>query len=56
MKVVINKLGNGACPICTRMVSCSLYRALSDSVVKFKDPDAHGLEVVVYSCPLFTER
>jgi hypothetical protein len=56
MEISFNPRDNGACPICKKIASCPIRSTLSGSVAGFKDSNAHGLEVVVYSCPLFKEK
>jgi hypothetical protein len=56
MRLEINPRGNGACPLCVRLNSCSIKKAIRDSVLSLKilNTDTE-LEVVVYSCPEFKE-
>jgi hypothetical protein len=56
MEVRINPRENGACPFCRKAPSCVLRQRLERSVKDLKDEQKHGLEMVIYSCPLFEER
>ncbi len=56
MKLVINPRGNGACPLCALNGSCHLQRRLSDDVMPLEVTADDELEIVVYSCPYFTEK
>lgn len=60
MRLDINPRGNGACPLCVSNRSCRVQRRLAENVSPLSSPaDASGedgLEVVIYSCPLFKER
>ncbi len=52
----MNPRGNGACPLCTRETSCRLKRLLSASLEGEADPGESGMELVIYTCPLFQEK
>lgn len=56
MDVNINIRGNGACPICAREQNCGARRRIAEAVRDFRDPLGHGMELVVYACPLFKEK
>ncbi len=56
MEVRINPRDNGACPFCRKAPSCSLRKQIERSVAPFKDEQKQGLEIVIYSCPLFVEK
>jgi hypothetical protein len=54
MKLDINTRGNGACPLCSSSGNCRIHRLLSSGVEKANAESA--MELVVYSCPYFSER
>lgn len=54
MKLEINPRGNGACPLCAAIVNCRIRRLLAAGVEK-AGADAE-MEIVVYTCPYFSER
>jgi len=54
MKLEINPRGNGACPLCSSAGKCRIHAQLAAGVDK--DLAEAPLEVVIYSCPYFTER
>lgn len=54
MKLEINPRGNGACPLCTANGNCRIQRHLALGVDKVAADSE--LEIVVYTCPYFTER
>ena len=54
MKLDINTRGNGACPLCSSSGNCRIHRLLSAGVEKANAESA--MELVVYSCPYFSER
>lgn len=56
MEIRFNPRDNGACPLCTKMIDCTVRKAFSDSVKAVRDPSKAGIEVVIYSCPMFKER
>ena len=56
MRLDMNPRGNGACPLCIRDSSCRLKRLLSASLEPESDPEDSGMEVVIYTCPLFQEK
>ncbi len=56
MKVLFNPRDNGACPLCRKTAACALRAAIAGSVSGVRDPHAHGLEIVIYSCPQFSEK
>jgi hypothetical protein len=56
MELRINPRENGACPFCRKLPSCTLRRKLERSVADLKDGQKQGLEIVIYSCPLFEEK
>ncbi len=56
MRLDINPRGNGACPLCSRDASCRLKRLLSASLEEETDRNESGMEIVVYSCPSFSEK
>ncbi len=56
MEIRFNPRDNGACPLCTKIKDCAIRTALSESVKAVRDPTKHGIEVVIYSCPVFKER
>lgn len=54
MKLEINTRGNGACPICAVGDNCRIQKLLCSGVEK---AEADGeMEIVVYTCPYFSER
>jgi len=54
MKLEINQRGNGACPLCSSSANCRIQRMLASGVEK-AGAEAE-MEIVVYSCPYFSER
>jgi len=54
MKLVINPRGNGACPLCAASGDCRIQRLLANGVEK--TAAGSEMEIVVYSCPHFSER
>ncbi|HTX72626.1 MAG TPA: hypothetical protein VMC79_07345 [Rectinemataceae bacterium] len=56
MKLEINTRGNGACPLCASNGACKLQNLLSASIVSVNGAAESGMEIVVYSCPHFTEN
>jgi len=56
MRLVINARGNGACPLCVHNNSCRIQRKLADNVDPLGLSDDDEMEIVVYSCPYFTEK
>jgi hypothetical protein len=54
MKLEINQRGNGACPLCSSSADCRIHKLLASGVEK-ASAEAE-MEIVVYSCPYFTER
>jgi len=54
MKLDINTRGNGACPLCKSAGNCRIHKLLSSGVEKAGADSA--MELVVYSCPYFSER
>jgi hypothetical protein len=54
MKLDINPRGNGACPLCATSGNCRIQRLLSGSVESARADSE--LEIVVYTCPYFSER
>lgn len=55
MKTNFNSRGNGACPFCRKLNKCPLRKRLSESLKDCHDPEDHGMEIVIYTCPLFEE-
>jgi hypothetical protein len=54
MKLDINTRGNGACPLCSSCGNCRIHKLLASGV---ENPLADApMEIVVYSCPYFSER
>jgi len=56
MDISFNPRDNGACPLCKKTAACPIRGALAGSVAGIRDAHAHGLELVIYACPLFKER
>jgi hypothetical protein len=56
MKLEINPRGNGACPLCAANGDCRLQKRLQANLAEVADADDMGMEIVVYSCPHFTEK
>jgi hypothetical protein len=54
MKLEINARGNGACPLCSLNGKCTIRKALAAGVEKSLADTA--MEIVIYSCPYFSER
>ncbi len=54
MRLEINSRGNGACPLCSASGDCRIQRMLAAGVVEAGA--ATEMEIVVYSCPYFSER
>jgi hypothetical protein len=54
MKLEINPRGNGACPLCAAAGDCRIQRLLADGVEK--TAAEAEMEIVIYSCPHFSER
>jgi hypothetical protein len=54
MKLEINPRGNGACPLCAVAGDCRI-RGLLEGSVAAAGADSE-MEIVVYSCPYFSER
>jgi hypothetical protein len=54
MKLEINTRGNGACPLCSACGDCRIQRLLSSGIEEAEADSS--MEVVVYSCPYFSER
>jgi len=54
MELVINTRGNGACPLCSSVSDCRIRASLAAGVEKSL-ADA-PMEIVIYSCPYFSER
>jgi hypothetical protein len=56
MEIHFNPRDNGACPLCTKIATCAIRTALAGSLEDLRDSSAQGMEIVVYSCPMFKER
>jgi hypothetical protein len=54
MRLEINSRGNGACPLCSARSDCRIQRLLAAGVAEAGA--ASEMEIVVYSCPYFSER
>jgi hypothetical protein len=54
MKLEINARGNGACPLCSAQGNCRIHRNLAAGVEKGLADSP--MEIVIYSCPYFSER
>jgi len=54
MKLEINPRGNGACPLCAAIGNCRIQKLLSTGIEK-AGADSE-MEIVVYTCPYFSER
>jgi hypothetical protein len=54
MELVINTRGNGACPLCSALGNCRIIKALAAGVEKSLADTP--MEIVIYSCPYFSER
>jgi hypothetical protein len=55
MRLDMNPRGNGACPLCRLLPRCPLRKALAESLEEFRDPEDTGMEIVIYTCPMFKE-
>jgi len=55
MKTFFNFIGNGACPMCKKDRECIIKKLIGETLKEMKDPENHGLEMVVYRCPHFQE-
>jgi len=55
MQVELNKLGNGACPICSFSDKCHVQEKLRETLNEFSSED-NPMELVIYSCPYFEEK
>ncbi len=56
MDIRFNPRDNGACPLCTKIDDCMLRRRIAKSTAELKDPKAIGMDLVIYTCPLFEEK
>jgi hypothetical protein len=56
MRLDMNPRGNGACPLCRLLPRCPLRKALAESLEEFRDPEETGMEIVIYTCPMFKEN
>jgi hypothetical protein len=56
MEIHLNPRDNGACPLCTKIDACPVRGRITDSVAEIRDPSSQGMEIVIYTCPLFKER
>jgi hypothetical protein len=56
MDIRFNPQNNGACPLCTKMEECVIRKGFSASVKAMRDSSRSGMEMVIYSCPMFKER
>ena len=56
MELKVSPRGNGACPFCKKREKCIILKRFEESVKTVRDPDKNGIEIVVYSCPLFEEK
>jgi hypothetical protein len=54
MKLEINARGNGACALCVSNGDCGVRRLLASGVEEAEAESA--MEIVVYSCPYFSEK
>ena len=55
MKVEMNARGNGACPFCSASENCQVQKTLKETLDTFSIKD-DPMELVIYSCPFFTEK
>lgn len=55
MDATFNYTGNGACPLCRRQADCDIQKRILASIEKYQDPSGHGMEVVIYRCPLYED-
>ena len=59
MKLGVNPRGNGACPLCASSGDCRIHKLLGGGVERLGSgaSAADGeLELVIYSCPYFSEK
>jgi len=55
MNIRFSLRGNGACPFCRKKGKCLMLNKIQEAVKDIRDPDAAGMEIVIYSCPNFEE-
>lgn len=56
MDVKVSPMGTGACPFCKKNDRCIILVKMREAMRDIRDPEKSGLEIVVYSCPLFEEK
>jgi len=56
MEILFCPRENSARPLCRKLASCAIRRSLAGSVDDIADPHAHGMEIVIYTCPQFMEN
>jgi hypothetical protein len=56
MNIYINHRGNGTCPNCRYRDDCSIHTTLTDTLGKKGKHKQTEMEIVIYSCPYYTEN
>ena len=55
MIVELNARGNGACPLCAFTDNCNIQETIKKTLSQYTSED-NPMELVIYSCPKFTEK